>query len=361
MTSRGEPTISENGAAQPLPATAPSAIWVDTNTLAIQEVPVPIPGAGEVLVRIRACGICGSDLHAFHTGTRRNAPGVGPGHELAGEVAALGPRVDGPPIGTRVALLAGRVCGTCEFCRGGRFGLCPKLRIAGGSYPGGMGEYFLAQAGFLYLVPDGMPWEVAALSEPCGVSVHGLKRGGFRRGQRVLVLGAGTIGLFAALVARDGGASRVGITARYPHQAAAARSLGVTDVFDPDELGPGSPAASESWDIVVETVGGTAPTLQQAIDVVARGGTIVLLGVHTEPQTIQTFRIFFHEISIVGSLGYDNVGPQSDYDDTLALLAKYQDVVAPLVTHTYPLAQANEAFATSLDKSSGAIKVTVLP
>lgn len=111
----------------------------------------------------------------------------------------------------------------------------------------------------------------------------------------------------------------------------------------------------------METVGGTAPTLQQAIDVAAIGGTIVLLGIHTEPQWIQTWRIFYNELHIVGSLGYDNVGPRSDYDETLALLAKYQDLVAPLVTHTYPLDQAAEAFATALDKRSGAIKVTVLP
>ena len=360
MTSLADST-KPSDAVNSLPATARSAIWVDTNVIGIRDVPVPVPGPGEVLVRIRACGICGSDLHGFHVGSRRVLPGIGPGHELAGEVAALGPAVAGPPIGTRVAVLAGRVCGTCEFCRGGRLQLCQKLVLAGGNYPGGMGEYFLAQEGYTYLVPDGMPWTVAALSEPCGISLHALKRARLRRGQRVLVLGAGTIGLFAALVARDGGAARIGITARYPHQAAAARSLGVTDVFDPEDVGRGSAAASEAWDMVVETVGGTAPTMQQAIHLVAPGGTIALVGVHTEPQTLNLFRIFASELNIVGCFGYDNVGPRADYDETLALLAKYQGLVAPLVTHTYPLAQAAEAFATALDKSSGAIKVTVLP
>lgn len=344
-----------------IPATARSAVWVDTNVVAVQDVPVPAPGAGEVLVRIRACGICGSDLHGFHTGSRRFAPGVGPGHELAGEVAALGPGVSGPEPGTRVAMLAGRTCTECVYCRGGRLQLCPKIRIAGGTYPGGMAEYFVAQAGFVYPVPEGMPWTVAALSEPCGVSLHGLKRANVRRGQRVLVLGAGTIGLFAVLVAKDAGASRIGITARYPHQADAARSLGATDVFHPDEVGPRTPAAAEQWDVVVETVGRAAPTLQQAIDVVGRGGTISLLGVHTEPQIIQTFRIWAQEITIAGSFGYDNVGPRSDYEETLELLARYQDLVAPLVTHTYSLEEASQAFDTALDKKSGAIKVTVLP
>lgn len=343
-----------------IPATAPAAIWADTNILAIQDVPVPFPGPGDVLIRIRACGICGSDLHAFHTGSRRHIPGIGPGHELAGEVAALGLGVVGPPVGTRVAVLAGRVCGTCDFCRAGKLQLCPRIAIAGGSYPGGMSEYFMAQAGYVYRVPEGMSWQVAALSEPCGVSLHAMKRAGLQRGQRVLVLGAGTIGLFAALVARDAGASRIGITARYPHQAAAARSLGATDVFDPEDVGRGSEAASEAWDIVVETVGGTAPTFQQATHLVASGGTIALVGVHTEPQTVNLVPIFAREINIVGCFGYDHVGPRADYDETLALLAKYHDLVAPLVTHTYPLSRASEAFATALDKKSGAIKVTVL-
>ena len=343
-----------------VPATAPAAIWVETNLLEVRDVEVPVPGPGEVLIRIRAAGICGSDLHSFHTGSRRHIPGIGPGHELAGEVAALGPDVEGPPVGTRVAPFAARICDQCEFCRGGRMHLCPSLRIAGAGYQGGMGHYFLAQAGYTYLVPEGMPWEIAAMSEPCGISLHALKRGGLRRGQRVLILGAGAIGLFAALVARDGGASRIGITARYPHQVAAARALGVTDVFESDEVGSRWSEAG-AWDMVVETVGGSAPTLQQAIDVVSRGGTVVLVGVHTEALPINTFRVFLHEISIVGCFGYDNVGPRTDYDDTLALLSKYQDLVAPLVTHTYPLAQANEAFATAVDKKSGAIKVTVLP
>ena len=347
---------------QEFPSSGRSAVWIENNVLGIRDVPVATPGPSDVLVRIRAAGICGSDLHGFHgEAQRRHIPGIGPGHELAGEVVALGPGVDGPAPGTRVAVLAGRVCGTCEYCRGGRTTLCPSLRISGAGYAGGMGEYFMAQSPYLYPIPDGMSWPVAALSEPCAISLHAMKRGGIARGQRVLVLGAGTIGLFAALIAHDAGASRIGVTARYPQQADAARRLGATDVFDPNDIGPGSAAAQGTWDLVVETVGGTAPTLQQAIDLVNRGGSVILLGVHTEPQTIQTGRVFYHDLAIVGSFGYHNTGPRSDYEETIELLAKYEDKVAPLVTHTYPLDQAPEAFATALDKRSGAIKVTVLP
>jgi len=345
-----------------LPQTGRSAIWVANNVIGIRDVPVVAPGPGELIVRIRAAGICGSDLHAFHSDSpRQHKAGIGPGHELAGEVVALGPGVAGPAPGTRVAVFPGRTCTTCTFCRSGRLQLCTGLRFAGASYPGGMGEYFLAQAGLVYLIPDGMDWTVAALSEPCAISLHGLKRAGVAPGQRVLVIGAGTIGLFAALVARDAGASHIGITARYPQQAAAARSLEVQEVLDPADVGPGGAAASGNWDLVVETVGGSAPTLQQAIDLAARGGKVLLLGIHTVPQTIITTRVWLEELTIVGAWGYDHGSPRADYDDTLALLQKYHELVAPLVTHTFPLDRAADAFAASVDKRSGAIKVTVLP
>lgn len=343
-----------------IPGQAPAAIWLNSTTLEVRDLPVSSPGTGEVLLRVRACGICGSDLHGFHTGTRQVAEGMGPGHELAGEVVAVGPDVRRIPIGARVVTPGARVCGSCGFCRAGRFQLCPRMLMLGVHVPGGMSRYLIAQAQHLYRVPDELPWEVAALWEPLGVAVHGLRRAGLRRGQRVLVLGAGTIGLFSALVARDAGAARVGITARYPHQAAAARLLGATDVFDPDEVVAGSAVAAMSWDIVVETVGGSAPTLQQAIDVVERGGTVALLGVHTEPQTIQPFRVFFHELSIVGCLGYDETERRSDGEEALSLLVKYQAEAEQLITHRFPLERVGDAFVTALDKRSGAIKVTVV-
>ncbi len=354
--------MSELAGASSLPRTGRSAIWVANNVIGVRDVPVATPDAGEILVRIRAAGICGSDLHAFHDDApRQHLDGIGPGHELAGEVVALGPGVEGPPPGTRVAVFAGRTCTTCEVCKVGRLQLCRALQFSGVGYPGGMGEYFLAQAGLVYLVPGGMDWTVAALSEPCAISLHGIKRAGGVAGQRVLILGAGTIGLFAALVAKDAGAAHIGITARYPQQATAARSLGADEVFDPADVGRGSPAATSGpWDLVIETVGGSAPTFQQAINLATRGGKVLLLGIHQVPQTISTTRIWREELTIVGAWGYD-AGSPTDYDETLALLQRHSDLVKPLVTHTFPLDQANEAFAASVDKHSGAIKVTVLP
>lgn len=362
MTPKPSGDLVSNISTQHPPRTSRSAIWIDHRALAVREVPVPALQAGELLVRIRAAGICGSDLHTFRVETpRRRMAGVGPGHELAGEVVARAPDVSGPAVGSRVAVFSGRICTSCDYCRSGRPQLCTQIRFAGQNSPGGMGEYFVAQAGMVYAIPNDIDWPVAALSEPFSISVHGMKKAGLARGQRVLVIGAGTIGLLAALVALDAGAERVAIVARHEHQAAAARALGVHDVFEPAQLDARGPVARMNWDIVVESVGGTAPTLQQAIDVVGRNGTVLLLGVHHVPQSIVTTRVFLHELTIVGAIGCNYLGPRSDFDESLALIQKYHDRVAPLVTHTFPLEHASEAFATAFDKRSGAIKVTVLP
>jgi threonine dehydrogenase-like Zn-dependent dehydrogenase len=348
--------------ASALPKTARAAIWGEGTKLEVREVPVPEPGLGRLLVRVRACGICGSDLHRFHMDTPMPLPpGIGPGHEIAGEVAALGPGVAGPAPGTRVAVMPGFVCGACPACRSGNAQICPKLRVFGFGAPGGMAEYVQAQEGFVYPVPDDLPWTTAALHEPLGISLHGLKRAGLRRGQRVFVIGAGAIGLFAVLLAKDAGASAIGVSARYPQQRAAALALGATEVYDPDEVGAGKPVAQGGWDLVAETVGGAAPTLQQAVDIAISGGTVLLLGVHTGPVSLLTRRVYFHEVNIVGAFGYDTAGPRADLEDAIALLDRYRDLVGPLVTHVYPLERAADAFATALDKRSGAIKVTVTP
>jgi 2-desacetyl-2-hydroxyethyl bacteriochlorophyllide A dehydrogenase len=344
------------------PQIARAAIWGEGNALDVREVAVAEPGPGRLLVRVRACGICGSDLHRFHTDTPAHLPpGIGPGHEIAGEVAALGPGVAGPPPGTPVAVMPGFVCDKCPACRGGRAHICPQLRVFGFGAPGGVADYVQAQAGFVYPLPPDMPWTTAALTEPAGIVVHGMKRAGLRRGQRVFVIGAGTIGLFAVLLAKDAGAAAIGVAARYPQQREAALALGATEVFDPAEVGPGKAEARQDWDLVVETVGGTAPTLQQAVDVAVSGGTVLLLGVHTGPVTLLTRRVFFHEVALIGAFGYDTTGRRADLEDAIALLDRYRERVAPLITHVYPLDRAADAFKTALDKRSGAIKVSITP
>lgn len=264
-----------------------------------------------------------------------------------------------PAAGTRVAVEPYFSCGVCRHCRRGRGYLCRRRRILGFGTPGGMADRTLAQAGRVYPLPDDLPWSTAVLTEPLAIVLHGLRRAGLELGQRVFVIGAGAIGLLTVLLAAEGGATAIGVAARHPQQRGMAAALGATNVVDPEHLD--ADLARAGWDLVVETVGGHAPTLQQAVDLAESGGAVLLLGVHSVPQSLTTTRIWLDEVTIVGSFGYGRWGARADYEDAIAILARHQDRLSPLVTHTFPLDAAADAFATAADKRSGAIKVVVTP
>ena len=166
----------------------------------IVEVPLPDCGRDLVRVRIEACGVCGSDLHLYHGDLI--APGHTPGHEMAGVVDAVGSDVTGVSVGTRVAIEPLQSCGSCEYCSSGRDSICPKLQLYGMQLQGGFAEYVAVPARRVFPVAGDLAPEIAALAEPVAVALHGLGRGGFEEGQRVLVLGGGAIGLVTLLCAR---------------------------------------------------------------------------------------------------------------------------------------------------------------
>jgi threonine dehydrogenase-like Zn-dependent dehydrogenase len=189
------------------------------------------------------------------------------------------------------------------------------------------------------------------------VTLRGVTLGDPQPDSRVLVLGAGTIGLCAALVARDR-AGEVAITARYPHQRAAAEAIGVT-VLDEGEAGPW--AKEQRPDVVMETVGGHADTLTDAIRFGRRGGRIVLLGSFSEPKALDLSRLMMKELSLVGSFCYGSTRRGPEFAAAAGLIARWQSELSALTTHQLPLAQVGTAFETASDKSSQAIKVTVVP
>ncbi|HZU77043.1 MAG TPA: alcohol dehydrogenase catalytic domain-containing protein [Dehalococcoidia bacterium] len=352
--------MTASAASSAAPLLSAAAVWTADRVLALSQIAVPAPGAGQAIVRVRACGICGSDLHAWRGGIAPR-PGTAPGHELVGEVVALGEGAAAPPPGTRVAVEPLLTCGACQHCARGYGHLCPTRRLLGFGYDGGMSEYALTEAGRLFPLPGDLPWAIAALAEPVAIVHHALKRGSMGPGRRVFVVGAGAIGLLTVLLARAAGADRIGVTARYPQQRAMAERLGADVVYTPDEAMAGSDAARGGWDLVIETVGGEAQTLQQAVDLADTRGTVVLLGVHTAPSRLVTRRVFSDELTIVGAWGYDHAGPRPDFAETVTLLGRLRAELQPLVTHVFPLAQAAGAFAAAASKDSGAIKVIVTP
>jgi 2-desacetyl-2-hydroxyethyl bacteriochlorophyllide A dehydrogenase len=332
----------------------------EAGRIEIEDAPRPTPGPGEVVVRVRSCGICGSDLHWYHG--QMMVPRVCPGHEIAGEVADVGSGVTSLTAGDPVALEGIASCGACRYCTAGEYQRCPTLGIVGMTIPGGFADYVKMPAQHCFRVPAGVDFPTAALSEPLGVAVHGVRLAGLELGQRVLVLGAGTIGLMAVVAARAGGAGEILVTARRPQQRAAALTLGADRVVGEEEAGALSDPFERPVDLVIETVGGTADTLSTAATVCRPGGTICLLGVYTTPPPFPAIFTILKELRILGSFVYGRAGVRADFDLVLDILRRDGRRIADtVITHRVPLDDLDRAFRTATDKTTGSIKVTVQP
>jgi 2-desacetyl-2-hydroxyethyl bacteriochlorophyllide A dehydrogenase len=326
--------------------------------IAVEEVDRPEPGPGDVVVKIAACGICGSDLHWYHD--QMMLPAACPGHEIAGTVAMVGPKVTSLREGDRVSVEGIASCGECRYCLAGSYHYCPRIGIVGMTIPGGYADYVKMPARHCFAVGD-MDLATASLSEPLGVAVHGVRISGLSIGQRVLVLGAGTIGLMAVVAARAGGAGEILVTARRPQQQAAARALGADRVFSDADEGALFEATSESpVDLVIESVGGTSSTLDTAVAACRPGGTVCLLGVYTTSIPFPALFTVAKELTIKGSFVYNRVGSRADFDVVVDLLKRQGNRLAStMLTHSFPLERIADAFETAGDKTSGSIKVTI--
>lgn len=337
------------------------AVLTQPGTFEIEEASQPEPGPGEVLVRVRATGVCGSDLH-FYRGEFPVPPRFVLGHECAGEVAALGDGVTGLEVGDRCALELFRVCLTCAYCRTGNYQLCPSRQANGLNAPGGLREYMTLPPYALYRLPPDVDFGLGALCEPLAVSVHGLRRAHLSFGERVAVLGAGTIGLTAVAAAKAMGAAYVACSARHPHQRAMAERLGADAVFPDGADGIAAMnAATGGADVVVETVGGTADTLAQSFVLVAPGGRIAVLGAFTKPVQLHPIMFFVKEPTVLGANCYGRPGRWSDYDVAIEILRQQGEAMRQMITHRFSLDDVAAAYATAADKRSGAIKVQVEP
>ena len=306
---------------------------------------------GHVRLKVDACGICGSDLHSFrHFLPTR--PGDTPGHEVVGTV------LDGP-AGLADVLYAVEPhtrCGVCDLCLSGKHHLCNEGALIGTRIPGGMSEFVDAPAYTVHPVDPSVAPLPASFAEPLAVCVRAVTMARLEVDSRVLVIGAGTIGLLAALLARDR-CARVAISARYEHQRRAAADLGVEAVAEADLM---SWANDNGPDVVFETVGGEADTIGQAVKAVRKSGRVIVLGVFTGEVSLNGLLFVVKEVEMLGSVLYGPSRRGSDFGAAVSLLPRFQPDLAPLQTHQYPLRAIHQAFQTALDKTTGAIKVTLL-
>jgi len=328
------------------------AVWTETGLEIVDSEPGAL-APGSVRLHVDACGICGSDLHFWH-GHLPRPLATSPGHEFVGTI------VDGPAglADVRYAVSPNLACGTCEFCAMGRTNLCgrggPGLGLG---RDGGLADLIDAPLANLAPIPDGVDAVAASLTEPLAVTVRGVNLGNIGPDSTVLVLGAGTIGLCAALVARDR-ATHVAITARHPQQRALAGQLGVTVLREDDAIEWGK---EHRPDVVIESVGGSADTVTEAIRVIRRGGRVVMLGSFNAPKSIDLQRMMMKEVALFGSFCYGAGEREPEFTTAARLTGRWRDELRALSTHQFPLDDVTSAFETASDKTTGAIKVTLIP
>lgn len=270
--------------------------------LSVEEVADPVPGPEDVLIKVGRCGICGTDLHITEDPIFRAFPGLVLGHEFAGEVVELGTKVAGVRKGDRVAVLPVRGCGHCPACLVGRFAHCSEKQITGGGY----GQYTLVKQRQCVRLPSTVSVADGALVEPLAVGLHGVNAGPMMPAARVLVIGAGPIGLATAFWARRLGAVRVAVTAPSDRRAALALELGATAfVKASDDLaGEINRALGGPPDIVFEAAGKPG-LLAKAVDLVRSHGTVVMVGLCTSMDTYNPFQTMVKEVQIHCSMLYD--------------------------------------------------------
>jgi L-idonate 5-dehydrogenase len=313
--------------------------------------------SGMVLLRNRQVGICGSDLHYFEHGYCAAFVPDRPfvlGHELTAEIVEVADDVDRVIVGERVTVNPARSCGFCDNCKGGRGNLCSKTIMLGSASTapptdGAFAEFVTVRADQCHVLPDNLDDSLGAMMEPFAVALHATKRAGVVSGKRVLVTGAGTIGLMVAIVAKTFGAVPVAISDIVATRRAKALELGVDAAFDPsaaDLPGKVRELTGEGFDVIFEASG--APlALQGAFDLVRPGGTIVQIGtLGTGNIPIPANRIMNKEINFIGSMRYGNV-----FDEAIRLTAAGRVNLRPLINGVFNIDESAKAFEFAGDKS----------
>jgi threonine dehydrogenase-like Zn-dependent dehydrogenase len=313
------------------------------NEMAVIDAPQPKAGAGQVVLKVHDCGICGSDLHACQYGMGMPAGSI-MGHEFCGEISELGAGVSGFRLGERVVGLPFVFCGECERCTSGMAIHCQNLKGLGlGQLPGAYAEFVACPAAGLFKLPENISSRDGALVEPLSVGLHAIKRSRLKAGMTVIVMGAGPIGLATLTWAKGKGAFVV-VSELAEGRADLARKLGADVIVNPLAQDPADKVREISGhkpDLVFECIG-VKGTLGQAIGMVAPRGQVVVVGVCMEADEIQPMQCILREVDVSFVLAYDPV----DFDETINALATGKIQPQPMVTDIIGVAQVPEMFQT---------------
>lgn len=327
----------------------PRAVLVRPGEVVVEQEPVPEPGPGQVLIDVAAVGVCGSDVHYFDHGRIADFVVTEPlvlGHEASGVIRALGPGVTDRAIGQRVALEPQQTCGRCRECLTGRYNLCPEVEFfATPPVHGAFARSVVLAAHRAHPVPDSLSDEAAALIEPLSVGVWANQKAGVQPGDRVLITGAGPVGLLCADVARARGAALVAVSDTNPYRLGVAAERGAGQVIDAAE-GPLRDRL-DPVDVIIECSGAT-PAVRSAFEVAAPAARVVLVGLGAATMELPVADIQIKELVVTGTFRYANCYPAA-----IALAASGAVDLDGLVTGRFGLDQVAEALlATRTDPHS---------
>jgi len=331
--------------------------------LEIAEVAAPDVNPGEVLIRVAACGICGSDVHGYDGSSGRRIPPIVMGHEAAGKIAAVGEGVTGLSVGDPVTFDSTVYCGVCKHCRRGEVNLCDQRQVLGvscGDYrrAGAFAEYVAVPARIIYPLPESVSFAEAAMLEAVAVAIHAVSLVEIPSGSTALVLGAGTIGLLVLQALRVAGCSRVLVADIDSSRLKLAVTLGATDVFSAE----GDPVArvldltgGTGVDVAVEAVGRNE-TVGAAISSVRKGGSVILVGNIAPEVTLPLQKVVTRQIRLQGSCA-----SAGEYPRAIELMAQGAIQVKPLITAVAPLDEGPQWFERLYAREPNLMKVVLTP
>jgi L-iditol 2-dehydrogenase len=331
--------------------------------LELADLPTPEIGADEVLIRVAACGICGSDVHGYDGGSGRRIPPIVMGHEAAGIVESVGANVKNFVPGDRVTFDSTVYCGACPSCLRGEVNLCDNRQVLGvscGDYrrAGAFAEFVAVPARICYRLPDNFPFAEAAMLEAVAVAIHGVNLAQLRPNDSALVIGAGTIGVLTLQALKAAGCKSVFISDVDEQRLALAKQLGATETFVSNEtLQPQilQRTANQGVDVAVECVGRTE-TIAAAIDATRKGGTVVLVGNITPTVNLPLQKVVSRQIRLQGSCA-----SAGEYPRAIELMASGAIKVKPLISAVAPLEEGASWFARLYNREPNLLKVVLTP
>ena len=332
--------------------------------LEIADVPAPAPGAGEVLIRVEACGICGSDVHGFDGSSGRRIPPLVMGHEAAGTIAGLGEGARAYTVGERVTFDSLISCGECAYCKRGDTNLCDNRRVIGVSCEdyrreGAFAEFVVVPQRILYRLPDAMTFPEAAMLEPTSVTLHAVRVTELTGGETALVVGAGMIGLLTMQAARAGGCDRVYVADIDETRLELARQLGADGTFNSKGVDVAAKmmelTGGQGVDVAFEAVG-RSETVGIAIDSTRKGGTVTLIGNIAQEAKLPLQKVVTREIRLQGSCAI-----AGEYPEAIELISSGKIQVKPLITAVDALEEGPRWFERLHAQEPNLMKVILTP